>query len=483
MARTLFYRETRPYIFNYWRHEELGDGLHIVTTEHGGWAVLDEREWELFKTHRIEEDPELFFQLEDAGIILTQKNIDTVIDDTRKKYSFLFSGPSLHIVAPTLACNHRCIYCQIVDHDNPNPKRMDEDTAKKIVEFMFRAPNKCLTIEFQGGEPLLHFDAVRTIVDHALELNKKYKKDLDISVVTNLTPMDEEKLVYLVENRVGICTSLDGPKEVHDKNRKYLDGRGSYDDVVYWIKRIKQAHPKLVHALMVTTRYSLPYWREIIDEYARLDIRMIQVKEMNRLGFAQKTWEKIGYTPREFVDFWRKSVDYAIERYKKGSRVIERFASLVARKMLYPRDPGMLDLRSPCGAAIGQLAYDHDGNIYTCDEARGCGEPFILGNVHEHSYTQVMTSRAVGAMVKASMLDSYVCDACPYKPWCGVCPVVAYGNHGNIVVRVPEHSRCTIYKEMFRHVARIIATMPGKAGVLQEWALTRDPYEPGRGAS
>gem|GEM_PF-3113352 len=34
--------------------------------------------------------------------------------------------------------------------------------------------------------------------------------------------MDDEKISYLMENKVIISTSLDGPAEIHDWNRPYL---------------------------------------------------------------------------------------------------------------------------------------------------------------------------------------------------------------------------------------------------------------------
>ena len=36
-----------------------------------------------------------------------------------------------------------------------------------------------------------------------------------------------------------------------------------------------------------------------------------------------------------------------------------------------------MELRSPCGAGTGQIAYYYDGNIYTCDEGRMLAE---MGN-------------------------------------------------------------------------------------------------------
>ena len=39
-------------------------------------------------------------------------------------------------------------------------------------------------------------------------------------------------------------------------------------------------------------------------------------------------------------------------------------------KMLTADDPNFVDILSPCGAGTGQVAYSHDGRIFTCDEAR-----------------------------------------------------------------------------------------------------------------
>ena len=45
-----------------------------------------------------------------------------------------------------------------------------------------------------------------------------------------------------------------------------------------------------------------------------------------------------------------------------------------------------MELRSPCGAGVGQLAYYADGDIFTCDEGRMLHEmgqsTFRLGNVN-----------------------------------------------------------------------------------------------------
>lgn len=67
-----------------------------------------------------------------------------------------------------------------------------------------------------------------------------------------------------------------------------------------------------------------------------------------------------------------------------------------------------MELRSPCGGAIGQLAYYYDGNIYTCDEGRMLAEmgndSFKLGNVN-NTYKELMETGATKAMCISSCLE------------------------------------------------------------------------------
>ena len=112
-----------------------------------------------------------------------------------------------------------------------------------------------------------------------------------------------------------------------------------------------------------------------------------------------------------------------------------------------------MELRSPCGAAFGQLAYYYDGNVYTCDEARMVAEAgnsaFRLGNVFDDDYKTLLSSRVCKATAAASVLESLPgCCDCVYQPYCGVCPVIQYALHGSIFSQEPNGYRCRIYKGM-----------------------------------
>ena len=124
-------------------------------------------------------------------------------------------------------------------------------------------------------------------------------------------------------------------------------------------------------------------------------------------------------------------------------------------KILTDKDPGFLDLRSPCGAAIGQLVYNYDGKVYTCDEGRMVkDDTFMLGDVNKDDYKKIISNPKVKTMVMASTLDNLSCDYCVYKPYCGVCPVLSYALYGNLFPQIINTDQCKIHKEMFDYLFR-----------------------------
>ena len=437
---------------NNYRFRKLG-GKYFVTTDSGSYAVLDEDEFKKLKSGKVE--GELYNKLVEREIILDETNINEYTLDLRKRNSFLFYGASLHIVVVTLRCNMKCIYCHASSVDDTKQGfDMDKETAKKTVDFIFQSPSPNITIEFQGGEPLLNWNVVKYTIEYAKEKNKEERRKLNFAIVTNLSLMDDEKMKYLIDGEVPICTSLDGPKDLHDKNRIFSK-TSNYDQVVSWIKKFKEEYKRSgkkewIHALVTLTKESLKYPKEIVDEYVNLGMRTIHLRFLNNLGVAQKTWSKINYSVKEYLDFWKKAAERIKEHQNAGKKINERIIDIMAKKIGTKFDPGYLDLRSPCGAAIGQIAYNYNGDIYSCDEGRMIGdETFLLGNVKADLYKDVTTCDKACALANASINDQFICDACAYKPYCGLCPVCSFAKDGNIIEKVSQSERCKIFKSQF----------------------------------
>ena len=269
----------------------------------------------------------------------------------------------------------------------------------------------------------------------------------------------------MISNNIGICTSLDGCKSVHNKNR------GDYDKTVYWIKKIREKYT--INAMVLVTKHTLPYYKEVVDEYVKLNLPRIWIKPVNNLGFARDSWNEIGISAEEFLSFWKKALHHIIKINKK-TLLIENYTRIILRKILTNECVNFTDLQSPCGAAIGQIAYNYDGSIYTCDEGR-LYDIFKLGTVDD-KYKDLLCSSTTRSIVRASMNDNPVCELCAYKPYCGLCPVCSYADTHNVISKLPNR-RCDILRGMFDHIFEKILFDKEYKKVFLTWLSKGEKYK------
>ena len=53
-------------------------------------------------------------------------------------------------------------------------------------------------------------------------------------------------------------------------------------------------------------KLDMPVPKEIVDEYLKLGFSSISLRSLTPLGCALKRWKEIGYTPMEFLTFYRQ---------------------------------------------------------------------------------------------------------------------------------------------------------------------------------
>jgi His-Xaa-Ser system radical SAM maturase HxsB len=482
------------------RHREVG-GKVLVTSTEGDFALLSHEEFASFARGDVAPESPLYKLLAQKNLVRAVFDEKRMVERVRARKGFLSWGPNLHIMVVTLRCNETCVYCH-ASRANMDATHTDmtPEVADRTVDQIFATTSPSITIEFQGGEPLVAFDIVKRIVARARQKNDKAGKRLEFTMVSNMSLMDDEKLAWLVENKVQMCTSVDGPEHLHNKQRKLVGG-SAHAEATRWIKRVNEAYaamgldPTLYHveALLTTTRDALPKWKEIVDTYVELGCRALFLRPVDPFGFADKTAPRIEYPRAEYMEFYRSAVDYMIKLNQGGTEILERFAAIFLTKILGGEDPNFLDVRSPCGAAIGQVAYSYDGKIFTCDEGRMLHEmgddTFLVGEVAQGGqdgadpdaafrkrYREVMSHETVRAMAVASNLDAQPdCVNCTYQPYCGVCPVHNHKTQGSIFGRMRESSLCAVHKGIQDYLFERIGT--GGADVMhvfQRWTTVRD---------
>src|SRR5947208_12264877 len=93
---------------------------------------------------------------------------DVLAAKYRTKKSFLQGFTKLHIFVVTLRCDHSCHYCQVSRQTvNKGEYDMTPEMADRAVDLMLESPSPYITLEFQGGEPLLAFDLIKYVVSIA----------------------------------------------------------------------------------------------------------------------------------------------------------------------------------------------------------------------------------------------------------------------------------------------------------------------------
>lgn len=459
------------YKLNYFNFKE-NENSYLITNDLGKYMFISKDDFaDMVKKKKLNLD--LSKNLIEKGFIFEENEEVFATNQAmqlRKEKEYLFVSTTLHIFVVSKNCNFSCIYCQAGNLNQNNNYKMSKETAKKAVDVALQSPNNYLAFEFQGGEPLTNFDVIKYIVEYSKSVcgNKK----IEYNLVSNLTLLTDEMIEFFVRNNVSICTSIDGNKDLQNINRPYIN-KDSYCETVKQIKKLQEKNIK-VNAIETTTKYSLKKYKEIVDEYINLGLESIFVRPLTKLGKADNNWKNVGYESEEFIYFYKEILDYIIQKNKQGFFLSEGHSNIFLRKILLNEPVNYMELRSPCGGAIGQLAYYYDGNIYTCDEGRMLAEmgddSFKLGNVYENTYKDLMQSDCTKTMCISSCIECLpYCNSCAYMPYCGTCPVINLAQDNNIFAQNPKEYRCKIYSGILDILFNYIENEPDIVDVFKTW--------------
>ena len=394
----------------------------------------------------------------------------------RTRYSRLSEFTSLHIFVVTLRCDHSCPYCQVSrQSENKSKFDMTKEMADAGIDFVFQSPSNAIKIEFQGGEPLLNFEMVKYIVQKSKERNISVGKNLQFVIATTMSLLTDEILDFCKEHSILISSSLDGPEELHNKNRP----RKERDSYQRFISGLNKAREKLgfdqVSALMTTTEDSLNHPLEIIDEYLKLGFDSIFLRPLSPYGFAIKTKKFLTYQADRWFDFYKKGLDYIIELNKKNIPFYESYTSVILKKILTSDDAGYVDLMNPAGIGIAAIVFNYDGNVFASDESRMLAEMndmrFKLGNLLEDNYEDIMLSdNLLDTLDDAFTLSMPMCNDCVYESYCGSDPIYHHAMQKDVVGIKTESDFCRKNMGIFKYLIQLMESDPVVKNIFMNWA-------------
>lgn len=472
---------TSNYFLLPFRFHRINDVKELIVNEVGDFLVLPKGSYERIVKKEIckGKETELYADLI-ANFFISEEMISPLVDvlatryRTKKLFLNYFTG--LHIFVISLRCEHTCSYCQ-VSRVTQNKEKYDMSRyyIDKGIEIMFKSPNPHVTMEFQGGEALLAFDNIKYAIKEAEEIALKTNRGLTKVICTNLALLTEEVLDYCKEHDVYLSASLDGPKFVHDSNRRKPNA-SSYDLAVKGIELAREKNGKdAVSALMTTTKLSLNYPIEIVEEYKERGFNGIFLRNISPYGFALRT-EKDRYETDKFLEFYKKALARILEYNFQGEFFSEDLARIFLTKILTPFNVGYVDLQSPAGLITGVVVFNYDGEVYATDESRMLAEQndftFRLGSL-EDSYESLFFGAKAQEISEVWANESLAgCSECAFQQYCGADPVHNYATQGHMYGYRPTSDFCSKNMEIIRYLFELMDSDSRVEKIFQSWIRT-----------
>lgn len=479
-----FYSSTqgeKEYFLMPFRFHRINEEKEIIVNEVGDYLIVPNGTYAKIVRREINKnnDSELYADLL-ANFFISEERINPLIDilatryRTKKLFLNYFTG--LHIFVISLRCEHTCNYCQVSRvTQNKDKYDMSYEYIDRGIDIMFRSPNPHVTMEFQGGEALLAFDKIQYAVSRAEKIAEEKKKILTVVICTNLALINDDILQYCKEHNILISTSLDGPKFVHDSNRR-KPHFSSYELAIKGIEKCREVlgHDQ-VSALMTTTKLSLDYPVEIVEEYFNQGFEGIFLRNISPYGFALRT-EKARYQTDKFLDFYKKALDRILEYNFQGHRFTEDLAKIFLTKILTPFNVGFVDLQSPAGLINGVVVFNYDGGVYATDESRMLAEQrdytFKLGTLLD-SYEDLFFGTKAQEVSEIWANEGLAgCSECAFQQYCGADPVHNHATQGSMYGYRPNSDFCQKNMEIIRYLIELMENDVRIKRIFEDWART-----------
>lgn len=368
----------------------------------------------------------------DDDIILDEifNNLKQGIISQSKQLSIMYLNITTH-------CNLACKYCFI--DNNPISKNrcsdMKFETASIAIDKFI---NEIRTNEVEepqiiiyGGEPIINFIVLKQIVNYI----RKQEKNLTLTIITNGTMLREKEIEFFKKNKVGIGISLDGPKEINDKNRVFKIGNKSvYDSAITGINLLNNADYQYCVSSTVTPNV-VENEENIINWIKKANIKNVF---WNLYHYSDKSddWELFYDKMSDFIlSIYDKLDDINVEE----ERVKEQLKLFLDKIFKFHN----------CGAVgLNQITVQPNGDVCICQGDSKSSETKV-GNIITDSISEILNNPNNEQWLKMFTVGRKECQYCEAISICGGgCPLQAealFGKRTDL-----DKATCIYYKKSLK---------------------------------
>ena len=372
--------------------------------------------------------------LKAQGKLFSEDKFKPLAGKLKEKSAGVIKALCLHVAH---TCNLNCSYCFASQGKYHGDRAiMSYEVGKRALDFLVEnsGTRRNLEVDFFGGEPLMNFGVVKDLVAYARSIEKEKNKNFRFTLTTNGLNITDEVIDFANKEMSNVVLSLDGRKEVHDRFRVDLAGRGSYDRIVpLFQKFVEKRGGKNYYMRGTFTHYNPDFLNDI---KAMLDLGFTEIS-MEPVVCAENDPSALTAEDREIVK--KQYEDLAklmIERRNAGKpfTFYHYMIDLKGGPCIYKRVSG-------CGSGTEYMAVTPWGDLYPCHQFVG-EEKFRLGSVFEG----VTNLEKQNEFAACNVYAREECADCWAKLYCaGGCAANAY--HATGSVNGVYKSGCELFKK------------------------------------
>ncbi|MBR5646095.1 MAG: SPASM domain-containing protein [Treponema sp.] len=333
-------------------------------------------------------------------------------------------------------CNLNCLYCYRNRKDSEiNTYKTIKSSMDYVIEHYKPGASEYVFSFSMTSESSVDLGLLKQILNEYCDspLIRKEKPFITMWFMTNGTCVKKEFIDFVKKCKINpLWVSIDGPQKIHDYNRKYRNGKGSYSEVINNIKEFQRNGINLKASVVLTSRFPKPL--EIINHILSLgfvSMSMTPVRPGTECSFNDNNIVALLEGYDEVFEELKITVlngDYKLFKILREDMILSSFYTFVKRIKKIKR----------C-AFDEQLVIDSKGNIYPCLYFTG-NKDFCLGNIKN------------GIDYRKIDFDIYVthkekCSLCWARYLCGgTCFYSSYKTCGNY--KATDPIECKIKKHL-----------------------------------
>ncbi len=348
----------------------------LITDEHGRWALLTPAEHKRLLAGLKPSDL-LWTDLQARGFIAGAFDFDAAARRQFERGLLSWKGPVSHALA--------------LDG-------MTLETARSVVEFVFRCPGPQLTLELVFDDAASVWPVLWFIVQYARRKGEWSRRP--VFLIARGAAMTPDQADFLRSHGVTRAATLT------------LDGAPD-------MKKAPPFRAQRARAVLMPGAVRPREWASWFEKWGFESVRL-EPSSLDAEGASR------------FGTFHAEFLDWLVE-HGEDANIRDEWATafLAGRTWSLPG----VDL-------LEQLAYDARGRVFTSEESAAASAP-VLGEAGELRYQDLAKIEAASAVIAASHADNQPqCSQCVYRSYCTVAPSINQKLQGHYWGRTPDSAAC-----------------------------------------